>query len=528
MPGSRSLRRFIHDPVRRHQALCVALPAALLLTAAACKHHSSQGSDDDSPAASTSPSAGAAPSQSATADNSSPDDDYKPAHPGYVNQRDPKGGFVKPRIAPPPEKPTPLREALIDTVPPDEKLATLKDENGHCGELDVGGDKVYLDCITDDYATIKGAAKSVVRDEDWDTGKPRKIPKVVDHRKDNTEGAMLSQGHSGTCTAFSLTAAADHAAAHFLGEPPALSPMHAWARYHSPSMRLADHDNVGKGLADITTFPYDAHKASEWQHGGHVEHEELHKADSEALVEITNITRLETGNMNRIKSALADGHDVWFSIKGAHGIQHTKKDKDGESMINNFDYRSAGSSGKAGHAIDLAGYQETPKGTFFLIHNSWGPKWGTDGYAWIWEKTLKTNIVDAYVVHVRPTERAHSHHVPPTHKYASCKEGLAPDATTTQCVPPCEDGGPRVNGVCPTAGQCPDGEVNLDGKCELSAPAMDKTMSTGIKVKCGLSGCVYSVPTGTASCSMSRGCNISCAAPRFMLDDGEHGLTCSG
>jgi hypothetical protein len=231
--------------------------------------------------------------------------------------------------------------------------------------------------------------------------------------------------------------------------------------------------------------------------------------------------------MSEIKAALAAGQDVWFAIKAAHGLMKPKKTSDGESMVNDFDYRKAGSS-KGGHAVLLSGYEDTPKGTFYLIHNSWGTKWGTDGYAWIWEKTLRTNLAEAFVLQVRPTSLAKVKRAPSIHKFSSCGAGLAPDATTTQCVPPCGDGGPRVNGVCPTAGQCPENEVNLYGKCELAAPTINKTLSDGTKVACGLSGCTYIVPPGKASCSGSQPCTISCASPRYMLGSGARGLACNG
>jgi hypothetical protein len=445
-----------------------------------------------------------------------------------VNQRDPKGGFVSARTAPPPEGTPPQKLTSFDTPPEEAKAPEPKAENGHCGEIDLGGgDKVVLDCMTDDYGVVAGAAKPAITGEEAGSFRShRKLPSVVDHRKDGTEGPVLSQGKSGTCTAFSLVGAVDHAVAHSMGHAPSLSPMHAWARYHKPLMNLAENDNLGKGLTDLANFAFDAKLANEWQHGHRVDGALLRRADEKSLVEITNITRIEPTNMGEIRSVLASGQDVWFSIKGAHGLQHPKKNADGESVVGDFDYRKSGSRG--GHAILLSGYEETPKGTFYLIHNSWGPKWGTEGYAWIWEKTLRNNINEAYVVQAQPTDLAHAHHPPASHRFSSCRSGLAPDAITTQCVPTCSDGGPRVNGVCPTAGQCPDGEVNLVGKCELSAPALAKTLSNGIKVSCGLSGCTYVVPNGQESCSSEKGCTISCAAPRFMLGSGPRGLACNG
>jgi hypothetical protein len=524
MAKPRLIRSFSPLSASPFSRACAAiLPAALALTLYACKSKESTPTPDNTPPAAPSGSTASTDGTDGT------DDGYKPLHPGHVNQRDPKGGFMRPLTAPEPEHVTPLTASVIDSVPSEEKLAPTKDENGHCGEIELGGEKIPLDCMSDDYSTVPWAAKSMVSSEDLASARaPRKLPAVVDHRKDGTEGPILDQGKTSACTSFSLVTAANHAAARFLGHPGNLSPMHAWARYHTPKMSLADNDNVGKGLADLTDFAFDPKLANEWQHGTRVDASQLHKADREALVDITNITRLDGGSMNEIKSALASGQDIWFAIKAAHGLAHTKKNADGESNVPNFDWHSMPSSQHAGHALVLAGYEDTPHGTFYLIHNSWGTKWGTAGYAWIWEKTLRANIADAYVLQVRPTERAHSKHHPSDHKYASCSASLAPDATTAQCVPPCEDGGPRVNGVCPTVGQCPDGEVNLDGKCELSAPALNKTLSNGVKVKCGLSGCTYVVPTGTASCSIAKGCTVSCAAPRFMLGSGTRGLTCTG
>jgi hypothetical protein len=445
-----------------------------------------------------------------------------------VNQRGPNGGFIPARHPEPPAAAVAYKPAVIDTVPEEVKLPPLKEEDGHCGELELeGGEKVVLDCITDDYSMVAGAAKTVAKGGDLESfRKHGKLPSVVDHRKDGTEGPVLAQGKTPACTAFSLVGAANHAAAHYFGHPANLSPMHAWARYHTPLMNLAERDNLGRGLTDFATFPFDPKLANEWKRGGHVDHDRLRNADAHSIVEITNITRLDGGSMTEIKSALAAGQDIWFSMKVAGVLQRPKKNADGESMIGHADSHAA--RGRGGHAIVLAGYEDTPHGTFYLIHNSWGPRWGTDGYAWIWEKTLRANLQEAFVLQVRPVEGAHSRRPPAAHKYSTCGGGLAPDAITAQCVPRCADNGPRVNGVCPTSGQCPEGEVNLDGRCELAAPMMDKTMSDGVKVTCGLSGCTYVVPSGQEGCEGSKSCTISCASPRFMLGSGPHGLACNG
>ncbi len=414
-----------------------------LLSLAGCKPHSSE----PRPAPAPPPSAAVEP------------DDYRPAHPGHVNQRDPRGGFLQARTAPPAVHPASFRPVVFDGPPPEVRLVSAHEHDGHCGEIELpGGERVQLDCFSDDYGKVTGAATSmIVGAEDRaalrGTGR-RKLPAVVDHRKDGTEGPVLSQGSTSACTSFSLVAAADHAAAHLFGAPPNLSPMHAWARYHQPRMSLADADNVGRGLADAAVFPFDPRLANEWQKGqARVDPMVLRRADSEAMVEISNITHVETNDLEEIKSVLAAGQDVWFAIKAAQGVKHTKKGADGESMISHFDNRTLGTGQRSAHALVLAGYEETPHGTFYLIHNSWGKAWGTEGYAWIWDKTLRANIAEAYVLQVRPTEHAHVRRAPPAHRFSACNGALVPDATTSQCVPACSDGGPRVNGVCPTADQ---------------------------------------------------------------------------
>jgi hypothetical protein len=481
-----------------------------------------QPADSTDPAPSASASAAPAPSVV--------DDHYRPSHPSHINQLNPKGGFFAARNPPPPKLRTAIADNAFTDPPPTVTLEPLKHENGHCGEADLGGgEKVVLDCIDDDYGNVQSAASPLVSHEEIFGSSHQKLPAIVDHRKDNTEGPVLNQGSTPACTSFSLVSAVNHAVYRYLKHPGNYSPMHAWARYHTPKMSLADDDNVGKGLTDATTLAFDPKLAKAWMHGTPVDHELLHRADQEAQAKIVNITRLKKGDMNEIKSALASGQDVWFSMSAAHGLAHPKKNSQGESIINDFDHRSLPRSSQEGHAILLSGYQNTGHGTYYLIHNSWGPKWGTDGYAWIWEKTLKANIGDAYVVQAHPI--GHSESVgaaPPDHRYATCAAGLAPDATTSQCVPQCDDGGPRVNGVCPVADQCPDGEVNLDGSCELAAPVLKKTMGNGVQMSCGASGCSYVVPNGTAACSSPGGCNVSCAAPRFRVASGPRGLTCTG
>ena len=57
-----------------------------------------------------------------------------------------------------------------------------------------------------------------------------KLPKIVDHRFEGTEGPVRKQGGP-QCTAFAFTSALDHAYARWTGKPAEFSVMQVWARY---------------------------------------------------------------------------------------------------------------------------------------------------------------------------------------------------------------------------------------------------------------------------------------------------------
>jgi hypothetical protein len=90
----------------------------------------------------------------------------------------------------------------------------------------------------------------------------------------------------------------------------------------------------------------------------------------------------------------------------------------------------------------------------------------------------------------------------------------------------CKEGGPTHNGVCPEAGDCESGYVNLFGECVGAAPKdVGKEEKEGISWKCGPGGCAYTLPKSIGKCS-SEPCMVSCAAPNFRAAKDDHGLTC--
>ena len=352
------------------------------------------------------------------------------------------------------------------------------------------------------------------------------LPKMVDHRLDGTEGPVMAQGHTLACTSFSLASAVNHSVAKYLGHPGNVSPMHSWARYHVPKMVTADEVNIGHGLVDLNAFPFDEKLANAWQDSTKpVDSAFLRTADTKASVQIANITKL--ASFPEIKSSIAAHQDVWFALRAAHYLNFLQKGDGGAMIIPDYDWKSVPATQQMGHAIVLSGYQDSPHGTFYLVHNSWGKDWGEGGYAWIHESTLQRNLSDAYVVDARPVDAAGAKVAPASHKFTSCGENLVPDAVTSQCTPKCADGGPRSNGNCPIASHCPAGEVNLHGACTMAAPTVHKKTADGIQIDCGPSGCSYAIPPGKL-CTTKTPCHMSCPAPRYRIANGPRGLTCTG
>jgi hypothetical protein len=317
----------------------------------------------------------------------------------------------------------------------------------------------------------------------------------------------------------------NHALARYLGHPGSVSPMHSWARYHKPSMALADHVNLGHGLASLADVPFDEALARQWQEGKAAPAPSLlARADAKAVVDVEHITKLRHFPTD-LKAAIAGGQDVWFTLAAAHTLTKLSG-KPGAQVVPDYDWRTKPKSERMGHALVLAGYRDTKHGTYYLIHNSWGEGWGDKGYAYIHEKTLLRNLEDAYLVDAHPREDTPVVQPPSHQEMARCQGDLVPDSATSQCVPRCPDGSPRHNGACPVASHCPPGQVNLTGACVIAAPTLRKTVR-GIEIACAPAGCSYEIPKGTADCADPAGCHLSCAAPRYRLGHGPRGVTCT-
>jgi len=412
---------------------------------------------------------------------------------------------------------------------------------GSCGKVVVRNRSFALDCMTPRYAEIPWASFLALDrrllNSSYGLAGATPLPTTVDHRQDGTEGPVRDQGEVGACTAFSFVAAVDHALARATGVAVPSSVMHVWSRYHQPLIEAAASNNINKNLTIETNWPFDEAAACAWECQDKGTNSsacanvnvacstpnpvQVSSADAKPNAKVVGVTRLDIQDFDGIKAVLAKGQDVWFGMH-VDQTQFSQIPSTPNVVLPDGDYRSG-----AGHAMLLAGYAVQPSGTFYLIHNSWSKDWGDNGYAWISQDTLKTNIVAAYVVEAVPASTTPGPSpASPAPQQPACPNKLKPDSVSGKCVAPCSDGSPRHANACPVANQCPTGYVNLSGTCVFAAPNLEgQDPKTGIWYSCSSGGCAYVIPRGQTGCNVAF-CGKSCPAPKYHLAVAQGGLSC--
>jgi hypothetical protein len=408
-----------------------------------------------------------------------------------------------------------------------------------CGGVWNGFDFVPLVCSKSAllFGVGEGGAIAIVPDKLLHPAKLA-LPSVVDHRKDGSEGPVRDQKTSPSCTAFSMAAAIDHALARWTAKVPPVSVMQIWSRYRSPLEATSIGSNLGLSLGAESDWPFDAKTANGWMPcptngqkpprdgcGLPVDEAHLQKVEARSTAMLTRVEFVDVADLAALEEKLAAGQDVVLTM----AVPDTFAPK-GQAGARYVPHWTKPSAIDAGHAVVLAGYAALPHGTYFLMHNSWGAGWGDGGFAWLHEASLKAWGREALVLDAEPTAASAalaSTRPARARGEVTCPEGTAPDSIRATCAPPCADGGPRHDGVCPAANQCPAGYVNLTGVCVVAAPTSAGTDdSSGISWKCGPSGCAYVVPRAIAKSCTGSSCMISCPAPDFHLARAQGKLTC--
>jgi hypothetical protein len=301
------------------------------------------------------------------------------------------------------------------------------------------------------------------------------LPPVVDHRLTGLEGPVKNQGAVGTCTAVSLSSAMDHAIRK-MGRGDVTSALHVWSKYAIPRMGTAGDQTEGERIALEQSWPYDPAKACRMlrepfdscgkAYGvssgtGDLDaglRAERQQADGFGRYTVSAIEQLQSkpADLEEMSAVLAGGDAIWVSFWVDSNAWHTKNHMSG-SVIPDYSQQE-----DTGHAVILSGYRTTPSGKQFLIHNSWGTKWGDGGYAWIQGVTVQKHLRAAYKVRV--TDGGGGPGPGPNPGNNPCPAGQAPDSVLGGCVALCASGSAPAAGVClPTIPGMPGGLPTIPG-----------------------------------------------------------------
>lgn len=455
--------------------------------------------------------------------------DAAPAGPAEVASTD-----VTPAKKPPPLRatrvPTPALPDLPSLSAHEEPAAAPLDAglaDHPCRAVWTGSDTAPLTCARAlMFGSGAGAGAVPLVPRRLLSRNPAFLPAVVDHRVDGTEGPVRNQGDAPACTAFATATAVDHALARWGGANPSVSVMQIWSRYRSPRVETSLISNVGQPLGSELLWPFRASEAVTWVPcdefpkppregcGKPVDDARARAVAAAATGEFTEVEYLgTTADPMLMEMKISAGQDIIVALELPSAF--VPKGRPGSRYIPHYT-KSAGPG--AGHAIVVAGYVRFPHGTYFLLHNSWGPSWGDAGYAWIHEATVRLWTREVVAVDAEPLQRDSASRPRRKRAETTCAGNLVPDSIRGTCSAACPDHSPRHDGVCPVAGQCPGGMVNLTGVCVLAAPvASGRDAETGISWTCGPGGCSYELPRTSDPACTGASCRASCPAPDHFL-----------
>lgn len=293
-----------------------------------------------------------------------------------------------------------------------------------------------------------------------DLSSPALAPLAVDLRARGLDGPVKDQAQTGVCYAFALTTGLE-ASLRRQGRGDVLSPLHVVAAGAWDDLWRT---KPTEAITAESVWPYDPIKACRFEHGSDACERaygvstgswqgdpilvaERARARSMGVAFTGRAQRLKGDVVGSIVAALASGRPVNADIGidtrswGWRGVQG--------GVLPEYERADRG-----GHAVVLVGYRATPAGRQFLIHNSWGPRWGEGGYAWMSEAGLRKHILEAYLVDatiaggLAPVPPPAPPGAPPVATLPTCSGGTVLDVGTGKCAPRCR------SGLAPLLGQC--------------------------------------------------------------------------
>jgi len=205
------------------------------------------------------------------------------------------------------------------------------------------------------------------------------LPLAVDWRSRGVVSSVKDQGRCGSCWTFAAaqTLESHYALAHgYLGE---LSMQHILDCTPNPdkcggtggcdggTVELAYQtlmDNGVGGLATEWTYPYRSYYAANFTCG-------FNKSRTPVAAEVASYVTLPTNTYKPLLAAVATKGPIAISVDASSWKAYESGVFNGCNQTNpDID-----------HAVQLVGYGTDPKlGDYWLVRNSWGPKWGEAGY----------------------------------------------------------------------------------------------------------------------------------------------------
>jgi len=152
-----------------------------------------------------------------------------------------------------------------------------------------------------------------------------------------------------------------------------------------------------QGSVPYSQFPYNDRDCSTQPDMGLIRNASQYK--------MRGFNRLTVGDRNdaidlrAIKENLAQGAPVVIGMMVGESFMHGMLGKD--LWIPEANDRSM--MGFGGHAMCVVGYDDRKYGGAFLIMNSWGPEWGTNGFGWVRYPEFNYFVREAYGL--EPMER---------------------------------------------------------------------------------------------------------------------------
>lgn len=277
------------------------------------------------------------------------------------------------------------------------------------------------------------------------------LPTAVDLRAMDLDGPIKDQKEVGACTAFSLSSVMD-SAIRKLGHQQTVSALHVWSNYGIPTMGNAGDGNVDGMITLDESWPYDPAKACKFMQDRHDDCGEIYdvtpgsaKNDTVLVSEKQRADqggrfRLEAveefsypANPDEMAAVLAGGDAIWIAFS-----VDTQAWRARDGVVADYSVTE-----RAGHAVALIGYRPHGKGRQFLIHNSWGPRWGQGGYAWMSDEMIRRHTRSAYKIRVSDGSTP-----PPQPSADGCPAGQIRDVVRGICAPICPSGSAPAAGVC--------------------------------------------------------------------------------